>query len=470
MKAKLTPNQKRLNYWLRCGYTPHEKQAGIHESPERFRIVAAGARAGKSMLAGAEVAATLLKPGKRIWIVAAQYELADKEFDWALQFLSMAPWSDGRKLIDLARVTSAAHGSRIISFPWGSWVKTKSCEKPTSLLGEEIDLMVLGEASQIPRDSWARYLRARLGSRRGRLLATSTPNSDSGLFMEFFENGLKNEGDYADWKSWQFSTLDNPTFPREEWTKLEKELATDVFREQCRGEFVSRRGKVFKEFDKVHLADSLPAGAEHWTIVRGVQRGFANPAVCLWIALETDAKQRICGYWVVDELYELEMLPKDFCGKIIEKSKGKRILATMGNYWEQEVIAEFSRYGVPCQANDEKKLNKNVALIKRIQAIQNVMKIHPDGRTRFHVLKSCKHTIEELDKLKWPDRQKEEAERAEIEIPLSKYLPIPSALSYAITFIETCQNVDVYGLLANKGAKQREIISSPRNSPILISQ
>src|SRR5574341_1945379 len=92
----------KYKFFADCGYTPHPKQDEVHRSEARFRVIAAGARGGKSMLAGAEIAFTLLQPNKRVWCVATQYELADKEFDWALHFLSKIE-VNGRRLLHLAR-------------------------------------------------------------------------------------------------------------------------------------------------------------------------------------------------------------------------------------------------------------------------------------------------------------------------------------------------------------------------------
>jgi len=175
-------NIKKSAFFGIIGYHPHERQASIHSSGSRFRVVAAGARSGKSMAAGVEIAYELFKPNRHIWCVATQYELAEKEFDWAVQFLDRGKIK-GVKLLDLCRCTMSRKGSKSLETPWGSWARTKSAEKPTSLLGDELDFLVLCEASQIPTVVWERYLRPRIGPRNGKVLACSTPNADAGLFF-----------------------------------------------------------------------------------------------------------------------------------------------------------------------------------------------------------------------------------------------------------------------------------------------
>lgn len=50
-----------------------------------------------------------------------------------------------------------------------------SAHSPFSLVGEELDWLILCEAAHLDRESWERYLRPRLGTRLGRMIASSTP-------------------------------------------------------------------------------------------------------------------------------------------------------------------------------------------------------------------------------------------------------------------------------------------------------
>jgi hypothetical protein len=411
----------------------------VHKSQSRHRVVAAGARFGKSMLGGAEIVYGLMIPDYRMWAVSSQYELAEKELNWAMEFLGNISISRGRKMIDLAKISSAARGSRVISFPWGSFCRSKSCEKPQSLLGEELNLIVFGEGSQVPRLAWERMLRARIGPRRGGVLSLSTPNADAGLFKDMFDWGQDEDEEYNEWKSWQFSTLHNPTFDRGEWEIAKRELDEDIFKEQYEGEFISRRGKVFK-FSKEHIFDDFPDGFEHWVVLRSVQRGFTNPFVVLFASLHPERRD----LWIWAEHYELGITPEDVVSLMHEKTKGKRVLATWGDYYDPDGKEQFSKAGVRIAVNDEKKINKKFAQIKRIQAIQNALKIRDDGTTRIHIHRDCVRLIEEMEKCKWPDKQKEEAEKAELETPLTKYLQGPLALSHIVTFVEIARGIDVY--------------------------
>lgn len=429
----------KLSVFDNFGYAPSPGQRAIHHSGARFIIGAAGARFGKSMAAGAEIAAELLlRPGARIWCVGPQYELADREFTWALEHLGKLAIK-GQPVLDFARVTTAARGSRKITFEWGSYCQTKSTEKPSSLLGEELDMIVLCEASQIAREPWERMLRARLGPRHGRLLALSTPNADSGLFREFFQNGKDGK---PDWESFQFSTLDNPYFSRDEYEIAQKELDEKVFKEQYQGEFVSRRGKVF-DLQDVHIVEELPADLVNWPVFRGFQAGYQNPLAVIWVAISPSRE-----FWVFDELYLTQALWRDVSGQIAEKTKGRRVICSLSDYRDEKIKEDLSAIGINARANDEKKYTKGIATLRRIQALQSVMKPRENGRSRLIVHKNCQGLIKELQECKWPDPQKEQAEKAEIELPLTKYLQAVSALSYVVAFVEGARGVDIYSVQA----------------------
>lgn len=408
----------------------------VHDSDARFRVVAAGARAGKSLLAGAEIAYSLLQPGHRIWIVASQYELAEREFVWALDLLANYKNSLGISFTNYCKISTAARGSREIRSPYGSFCKTKSTEKMPSLLGEELDLLVIGESAKLSREAWERYLRARLGSRCGRLLATSTPDSDSGIFTEFFRNG---QTGVTGWESWQFSTLDNPTFSRDEWETAKRSLDKDVFAEQYEGKFVSRRGLVFRTFQDVHISNELPAGVENWPVVRGLQKGFQNPFCCVWIAIDPGSK----NYFVYRDYSKVQVLPEDALREIEELSRGRHVIGTIIDYWDGDFQTTCRQSGIGITVQDEKKIGHNAAIVKRVQAIQNLLKDTGSSKLRIH--SSCQAVIEDLKKCKWPERQPEEKEKAEVEIPSSKYFQCAAALSYAVAFLESAKGVDVYG-------------------------
>lgn len=430
----------------KVGYSPSKGQALVHSSCKRFRVVCAGARFGKSMLAGFEMAFFSLFPDFRIWSVAPVYELAEKEFNWALEFLSKYKIPDGRSMVDLGRLSSPSRGSRSIIFPHGSYIRTKSTEKPDTLLGEELDFINLGEASCIPREVWERQIRARIGSRNGMLLAPSTGSGDSGLFAEMIargKSGLKND---SDWESWEFSTIDNPTFSQKEYFLAKRTLPREIFEEQYEGKLVSRRGFVFS-LNKDHILNENISSYENCPCAVSVQYGFKNPCSVVFFACLSEK-----NFVVIDEIYQKETLIKDIIDLIKEKTKGRRVLCVTGDYFDSEVRREFEKNGLRLSVSEEKNMNKSSAIQARVRLLQDALST-PENQDYpcLRFLKGCKNTIDDFNQCKWGDKPKEISDKLESELPLPKYFQSPQAISYFIKWIVDCAGTDVYSVQKKRG-------------------
>lgn len=434
--------QMKMNFASQVQYTPSPGQAEVHLSTKRYRIVLAGARFGKSMLAGFEAAfypSTFVDC--RVWLVGPSYELAEREFNWTVEFLSRykMPKTQGR-LIERCQMSSPTRGKRKIQFLWGSFIETRSTDSMESLLGEELDLIVLCEAACIPREAWERYLRARIGPRKGLLLAPSTGAGDTNIFAEFVQNGLADTPEMKDWKTWLFSTIDNPTFDRNEYYQAKKELAPEVFREQYEGKLVSRRGLVFR-FQNAHIEQKLPEDIMYWPVVASIQPGYKNPCAVVFIAYKAATQE----YLVIDEICLQETLMSEIAPRILAKTKGRRFLGIFSDYWQKDGLEEMARCGLAIKTNEEeKKIGRQPSIIARVRAVQNVLKYEEDIPPRFKIYRECVNTIDGFQKCKWPDRPKEEADRLESELPLPKFFQFPQAISHVVAFFESASGARIY--------------------------
>ena len=423
----------------KVGYRPSQGQADVHRSNKRFRVVCAGARYGKSMLAGFEMAFFLMFPDFRIWAVAPVYELADKEFNWALEFLSRYVFEDGRNVVDMGRLSNPQKGSRSFQMPNGSFMRTKSTEKPDTLLGEEVDLIVLCEASKTPREVWERQLRARIGPRNGMLLAPSTGAGDSGLFVDMVNYG-KNPMEYPDWKTWEFSTIDNPTFSREEYEMAKQSLPSDVFKEQYEGKLVSRRGFVFT-LDDSHILDSLPSEFAHLPLVVSIQYSFKNPCVVAFMV-----SPRKGEYIIFDEIYVKEQIIEEVVPLIRSKIKGRKLLSFVTDYWDTVLRNTLTNLGIQVDVNNERTSGRTNAIMARVRAVQSCLRYEESlAGPKLKIYKNCTNIIEEFRKCKWQDKPSEMSDRLEAETPLPKYFQAPQAVSHAVAMFETAYGYDVYG-------------------------
>jgi len=411
-------------------YSPTNAQRLVHESSARFRICAAGARFGKSMLAGAEAAAMLMMPNTNTWICGTQYELAEKEFNWAIEFLNKLRFRD-MPILSYCKVTNSQRGQRSIIAPWGSYIRTKSTEKPQTLLGEELDFLVLSEASQISKIVWERMLRARLGPRKGRLLAISTPNADNGLFYDFYKKAEEKAD--KEWQNWLFSTLENDYFDKGEYELAKRELAKKVFEEQYEGKFVSRRGKIFDELKTISV---LPNEICNWPVLVGVQKGYKNPLSIVFCSIEPITKKM----YLYDEFHEKEISIEKAGAVIKDKTKGRRLLGCIVDYWDYDCQQELKKIGIAVTTNEnEKKIGRQVAQTRRIQTLQSFLE-----KEKLLIFDQCKKSIGDIENSKWPEPKEDGEALPELEIPKNVYLQAPYAISHICCFLSESGGFDPY--------------------------
>lgn len=245
-------NKQRL--FADLGYKPHPGQAAIHESTALRRVVACGARWGKTKAAAMECIAAALSPGKDAigWVAAPNFDLTDRIFREIVQVVT-------RRIPH--RIVQLKESERRILFRNLAGnvceVRAKSAESLVSLLGEGLDFLVIDEAAQLRPSVWENYLSQRLIDKRGWALFISTPKGRN-WFYEMYRRGQGRDADYASWNSpsWQ-----NPFLGKDAIDAERARLPARVFSEQYAGEFVEGSGSVFRgvrELCTGTFADPVP--------------------------------------------------------------------------------------------------------------------------------------------------------------------------------------------------------------------
>ncbi len=278
-----------LELFAKTGYVPHAGQLRFHESDARFKVLIAGARFGKSLAASHDILRDLICGESRGWLVGPTYALAQPEFQYLVS-------EAGARLgaTHSIKVEGGRQKYSTIAFSSGAEVSCLSAHMPHTLLGQEVDWIILCEAAHLKRESFERFLRARLATREGRLLVPTTPHGHNWI-QELYERGVEPNGT---WASFRYASWDNPLLPAAEIEDARRHLPQEVFDEQYGGAFVARAGRVYREFERsVHVVENpaIPPGA---VFMRGVDFGFTNPFACLWAALDGDDR-----LLVFDEYY-----------------------------------------------------------------------------------------------------------------------------------------------------------------------
>ena len=209
-------------------------QQEVFKDKTRFKVVAAGRRCGKSRMA----AITLLIEGLRCPQGSAVLYVSpnmgqSRQIIWDL-------------LLELGRdVIQGSHVNNLdITLINGARIYVRGADRPDTLRGVSLTYAVLDEVADIKPEAWEQVIRASLSDKRGRALFIGTPKGRN-WFHDTFKLG--ESGEDEDWKSWHFTTADNPLIDPKEIESAKKTLSTFAFKQEYMASFTNAGSNIFKE-------------------------------------------------------------------------------------------------------------------------------------------------------------------------------------------------------------------------------
>jgi len=194
-------------------------QSEVAKDPHRFRVVCAGRRAGKSVLSRMIALKWATENTGLYWIVSPTYRQS-----------KMIHWAELDKEIPK------------------SWIAKKNeQELSDALRGVKLRGLVIDEIASIRGWEWlwGEVLRPTLTDYEAPAIFISTPKGYN-HFHDLYELGQRGTGSY---KSWQFTTYDNPRIPRGEIERARGELTEDTFAQEYLADFRKATGLAFKSWE-----------------------------------------------------------------------------------------------------------------------------------------------------------------------------------------------------------------------------
>ena len=208
-------------------------QQEVYKDPTRFKVIAAGRRCGKSRLA----ATTLLIEGLKCPAGSAVLYVAPTQGQ-ARQII----W---HVLLELGReVISSSHVNNMdITLVNGATIYVRGADRPDTLRGVSLTYAVLDEVADIKPEAWEQVIRAALSDKKGRALFIGTPKGRN-WFYDLFKLGQEDDND---WKSWHFTTKDNPLIDPSEIEAAKKTMSSFSFKQEYMASFDNAGSDIFKE-------------------------------------------------------------------------------------------------------------------------------------------------------------------------------------------------------------------------------
>ena len=264
-------------------------QAAIISDTHRFRVLVCGRKFGKTTLSSEElVAAAVSKPGQRILYIAPTLGDARRLMWQKLKDIvkrAVVRENDTRLELEIKVPEFPQETSTIFL---GSW------ELVQNYRGDEFDLIVFDEVQEY-RNFWVGWLEAMrptLSPRKGAALFMGTPKGYNHLYdLYCLEMSDK------DFKSYRFTSYDNPFLDPEEIEVAKKQLTFDQFQQEYMAEFRKAEGLVMKEFSRDKHMYTEPVFGFNEKMA-GVDFGYTNPCAVLTVLYKDG------NYYVSQELYK----------------------------------------------------------------------------------------------------------------------------------------------------------------------
>lgn len=344
-------------------------QAKIALDRHRFRVINCGRRFGKTTEALEEIKGKVVAGKKHIAYIAPTYQQA-RDIMWEMMKKEFAG-----AYFNEQRLEIKVNGCIIVIRGW---------ESIETLRGQAFDFIVIDEVAMMRNfwTNWQEIISPCLTDSRGHVLFISTPKG----FNHFYE--LYNlEATDPDFKSFHFTSYDNPHLPVDEIEKQRSILTEDKFAQEFLADFRKTEGLVYKEFNRTqHLFNDDDKIYDIVETIAGIDFGFTNP--CAILTLVRDGRN---NYWITDEYYKSGQTD----AQIAEFVASQRFNKVYPDPESPSAIKELRDRKV--NVRDVIKNKDSIA-----NGIKKVRELFKANRLRIH--KKCTNTILELETYSYPDK------------------------------------------------------------------
>lgn len=355
----------------------HPAQAQILSDKHRFRVVNCGRRFGKTTLAVEEIKCVALYKNARIAYIAPTFQQA-RDIAWQMLVKELKPI-----------LTKPANETRLeleVKNSKGgvSHISLRGWEAIETLRGQYFDFIVIDEVASMRNFNiyWQEVVRPTLTDTKGQAMFISTPKG----FNHFYD--LFNTKD-EDYKSFHFSTYDNPFIPKEEIDKAAKEIPEDRFAQEYLADFRKTEGLVYKQFSREkHITEEQPKTVVD--TVAGIDWGFRNPASSHRVRIDADRH-----YWIDREFYKTEQQTEQICQHVLDFRPTK----VYPDPAEPDRVETARKMGLNCR-EVSKDVEAGIDVVQEV-FLQGRIHIHPD----------CKNLIHELETYRYPDKKPDQNEK-----------------------------------------------------------
>jgi len=210
-------------------------QQEVFNDPTRFKVVAAGRRCGKSYLAAWSLLINALQSDDpRSWtFYVAPTQGQARQIMW-------------RTLLELGHsVIKKAHINNLdIELINGQTIGLRGADRPDTMRGVSLNYLVLDEYADIKAEVWEEILRPACADKEAPAIFIGTPKGRNHFYDLYKYSEISKD---AEWKSWHFTSYDNPFLKESEINAAKRSMSSYAFRQEFMASFESKGSEMFKE-------------------------------------------------------------------------------------------------------------------------------------------------------------------------------------------------------------------------------
>ena len=277
-------------------------QQDVFNDPTRFKIVAAGRRTGKSRLAAWMLILYGLqtKKGQVFYVAPTQGQARDIMWQTLMEL--------GHEVIKTAHINNLQ-----ITLINGAIISLKGADRPETMRGVSLKFLVMDEYADMKPEVWEQILRPALADQKGDAMFIGTPMGRN-HFYDLYMYGQM--GDDETYKSWHFTSYDNPLLDPAEIDMAKKSMSSFAFKQEFMASFEAQGSEIFKE-EWVEFDDEEPddgdyfiaidlAGFEDISSTSKKNKRLDNTAISI-VKVNEDGwwvQEIIYGRWTLDKTAE----------------------------------------------------------------------------------------------------------------------------------------------------------------------
>lgn len=356
-------------------YTPHSGQQVIHkwliDNPKcKYLILSCGRRFGKSFaMINQALYYALTGSNEKVIFLTQTYKLGKELFDILHNSLGENFYyylsRKGNKSVNVTDLK--------FKFSNGSSIQFFSYDKPDNLRGLSASRIFIDEASLLPDEAFNAVIKP-IATLAKTVICLSTPRGKIGWFYKLFTYG-QNNSYYRNYKSFIFSTSDNPMISKAELSDAKNNLPEHIYQQEYLAEFIDASGALFKNVKECINSNFIYNVGDR--VVAGVDIGRQNDYTVITIMRISDKQviyqealnkldyntivQKVADvinhYQPIDTIVETNSIGDFFFDALKEKTKYKLTsfytLQQNKNYIIENLILAFEKMDIKILDNGD---------------------------------------------------------------------------------------------------------------------